>query len=810
VEGTTVDLGGVPVESVTLLDPETLEVEVGTGAPLGPADLTVLDPSGCRVTLEAALLIVNPPLVFHVDPPVVPVGRALVATALLADVTDSVTAAWLVHQDGEVRDVEWAWSQDDPARLALDLPGDLAQGTWQVAVEEQGQCPGLLSGAFTVADAPTLSIAEVEPAQAWTFDHTPVDIRSADPIPSGEVGFSDVPGVYLLPPEADGEARQVLAVRFHDTGRLTAVVPPELDPGAWDLLVVNPDGAWGLLPEAIEVTWDAPPTISSVTPATLATGGEEVIEVHGRDFRDPTVSLLCQASGSEVEVPAAVEEWSFSHIAATVSTRGLGGSLCLVTVTDDDGASARYAAISVTNPAQNLFPFEVGTDMTTPRRAPAAAAGRVTAVDRAVYALGGDGGDLGTVLDSVERAEVDLWGEMTAWVTLPEPLPEPRSLAAAATIGRFVYLVGGDDGAGPLASARRAQILDPLDVPWPESVSVASRDDAGLAPGRWSYRVAALFDESFEANPGGQSLSGEPLSVTLPDLQPGWAVELCWNAVEGAAGYRIFRGATPDAPSDTVGWLMDVAADDLCYQDEGAAVEPAVSPLPDGALGAWAALPELNVARASPCLAVAVDPRLDPEAWHLYVAGGLDPAGQPLDSVEALQITVETEAFHSAGAWEILPERLAEARSRCGGFTVDERLHTVVDPGESWVLFAGGATATHTVGSLDLGRVEAGGALSDWGEAHALTPARAGFGLAAASDFLYAFGGSQGQPSEGGVSGALEAGVPLSVHNWNSLGTSLSEPRLLPGSAQESAVIFVLGGQTDTAAATASTDLTHY
>ncbi|MFH1465323.1 MAG: hypothetical protein ABIO70_13130 [Pseudomonadota bacterium] len=809
VEGTAVEIDGVPVEAVALLDTETLQVRIGADSPLGPTDLTVIDPSGCQETLEAALEVVPAPQVFHVDPPVVPAGRALVATALLADLRGELTDAWLVEEaSGDVREVGWSWSAEEPERLRLSLPDDLAEGGWQVAIEEIGQCPGLLSAAFEVVSAPTVSIAGVDPGQAWTFDHTPVDIRTADPIPSGQVGFEDVPQVYLLPPE--GEARQTLAVRFHDRGRLTAVVPPELEAGAWDLLVVNPDGAWGLLPTAIEVTWEAPPTITSVSPATLATGSGEIFVVRGRDFRDPTVALTCQSGGVEVELAAVVEGWTFSSIAASVSTRGLGGSLCLVTVTDDDGAIARYSAISITNPAQNLFPFEAGTDMTTARRAPAAAAGRITSVNRAVYAIGGDAGDPGTALDSVERAEVDPWGELSAWAALPDPLPEPRTLAGAVTVGRFVVLVGGDDGAGPLASVRRAQILDPLEVPWPESVALDSREHGGLAPGRWSYRVAALFDGAFEANPGGQSLAGEPLSVTLPDSRAGWAVALCWSAVEGAAGYRLFRGAEPDAPSGEVAWLMDVGAEGLCFQDEGDAVEPSVVPLPDGALGAWAALAELNEARAAPCVAVAADPRLDPEAWHLYAAGGLDTSGQPLDSIEALQITVELEDFHSAGVWEVLPERLSEARARCGGYTVDERLHTVVDPGESWVIFAGGETATHTVGTLDVGRVEAGGALSDWDTGHDLTPARAGFGLAAASDFLYAFGGSQGQPSDGGVSGALEAGAPLDVHNWNSLGTSLSEPRYLPGAAQESAVIFVLGGQTSTAAATSSTDLTHY
>ena len=89
-----------------------------------------------------------------------------------------------------------------------------------------------------------------------------------------------------------------------------------------------------------------------------------------------------------------------------------------------------------------------------------------------------------------------------------------------------------------------------------------------------------------------------------------------------------------------------------------------------------------------------------------------------------------------------------------------------------------------------------------------MKPTRAGFGAAGASDFLYAFGGQKGVPHSGGTS--AEILDPPTLDNWNSLGTSMSEDRYLLGCAQESAVIFVLGGQTSSAAATNSTDYTNY
>ncbi len=114
------------------------------------------------------------------------------------------------------------------------------------------------------------------------------------------------------------------------------------------------------------------------------------------------------------------------------------------------------------------------------------------------------------------------------------------------------------------------------------------------------------------------------------------------------------------------------------------------------------------------------------------------------------------------------------------------------------------------MGTVDAGQVGAGGALVGWGEIDSMSPARSGFAVASASDFLYGFGGSNGDPSQSGVSAELGIEPLPEVRNWNSLGTSLAVARRLAGSAQESAVIFVIGGETDTEGASRSTDVTNW
>jgi hypothetical protein len=111
---------------------------------------------------------------------------------------------------------------------------------------------------------------------------------------------------------------------------------------------------------------------------------------------------------------------------------------------------------------------------------------------------------------------------------------------------------------------------------------------------------------------------------------------------------------------------------------------------------------------------------------------------------------------------------------------------------------------------VDAGQVQSGGTIADWQTSRSMSADRAGFAFAHASNFLYAFGGSNDAPSATGTSAELRVGLVPQLRNWNSLGTSLSAARHLPGSAQESAVIIVLGGETPSAGASTSTDWTRY
>ncbi len=799
-EDPIVTVGGVPAASVTFVDADTLEIVVAEGTPDGSVEVVVAGVDGCEAT--ATVEIVGEPDVFFVDPPTVYDGLSIEVTAWLADVSSEVTDVWLTDEGGTRTSLAFEWDEDDPDRVVATVPAGLAAGSYGFGFVEADGCGSELPDALTVTDELTVAVEALDPAFAWAWSHTPVQVIATDPAPAGEVGFVATPRVYVTE-VGGGSASAVEGVSFRDAGLLTATIPPGLAPGVYDVLVVNPDHTVGLLPSGLTVTEEQPPSIISVSPPGLENSVDETVRITGTSFRDPSVSLTCREDGVERTVAAEVVSSTYTSIDAVVPSTDFLEAICTVTVTNDDGTSVRWAALSIRNPAENLFPWSAGSELVEARRAPVAAAGRTTSVSRWVYAVGGDPGDAGGALTSVERAPMGVYGELGSWELLPGALPSPVTLAAGVTIGDFVYVVGGNDGTGPVANGWRAHILDPMDVPRFESLSID--DEGSIGPGEWTWRIASLYDAADETNPGGESLPGDPITVALPDVG-GLSVEIAWTPVEGAVGYRVYR--SPTADSADVEWVADTPV--ASFLDDGVATDARRSPLPEGALGEWAALPALIDAREAPCVAFAPDPIPDPVIVHLYAAGGLAPDGEPLDSVEVLDIQVVNDGEHIVGDWDDAGVELEEERWACGAWTVESSLHSVVEAGETWVYFGGGEGESRTVGDVDAGRVGEGGRLEEWQQVDSMSPARSGFGAASASDFLYAFGGQGGEASTGGVSGELGYEPVPEVRNWNSLGESLTRPRFLPGSAQESAVIVLVGGATDTETATRSTDVTNW
>ncbi|MFT4979016.1 MAG: hypothetical protein ACI8S6_004926, partial [Myxococcota bacterium] len=797
-DDTVVTVGGVEAEVISYIDSSTIVVALGAGMPSGTQDVSVTSPGGCVDTLPEALDVVSAPFAFYAAPAILPTGTTAEIEVFIANVIADIVDVWLEDDAGLRWEADWSVSAD--SSVLLTVPDNLPDGEYAVGVSLEGSCGGTSSALIEIVDTPLVALDSIDPPFAWTFDRTAVEIFTQDPVPSGMTDFSETPTATLI--SASGETTALRGIVYREAGRLTATVPDSLTPGAYDLLVENPDGSIGLLEDALSVTVDAPPTLSAVRPLSLSSSQDTEISISGQDFRDPTVSLDCRDGGVLV---GTVLSWSYGQIEAEVPSSSFGQTVCVVEVHNSDGTMGRYASVSVTNPSQNLFPWSTGSALNVARRAPAVTAGRLDPVSRYLYAIGGDDGSASGALGSIEQAEIGVYGDMGAWSLLTGALPGPVSRAGVQTIGRFVYLAGGDGGSGATDAVWRAEILSQDSAP-ELSAPTVFLGAAGLTGGDWRYAVSALYAADDDNNPGGESLASERLVLRLPPHDDAYRMVLRWSSDADAIGYRVYRSVS--ASDDTLGWIADVT--DPTFTDLGDPADASQPPLAAGALGEWAEVAAMTTPRSGACMTLAADPTPDPETLYLYVAGGEDDAGSVLDSIERLDVRVASLRQHVVGSWSEVSPTLIEARHSCGAYVVSSQYHALVEDGESWVFFAGGVDEDgRATGTVDAGQVGEGGDLEDWQESDGMSPSRAGFGAAAASDSLYAFGGQQNRASASGTSAALEEPLP-SLSNWNSLGTSLSESRLLPGSAQESSVIFVVGGETDTSGATTSTDWTNY
>ncbi|MCB9550231.1 MAG: hypothetical protein H6706_30920 [Myxococcales bacterium] len=808
-------LNDIPATAVRFIDENTLEADFANGLQPGTYDATVTSADGCQDTLPAAVEVHPTPVVFFVDPPIAYNGINLQVTIYTTGLDAAPGLVVLLGPNGEeviIEDVRPTPGR--PNKILATVPAGLPVGAWTLKVESRLGCEGELPGALAITDDLRVGLTEIDPAFASPLRATAVTLR-AEPA-DGEVGFASTPRAYLNPnpPDPDAIATALRAVVFTDPGTLTAVVPPGLRPGAYDVIVVNPDATVGLLEAGLTITAAEPPVVDAVEPASLDGNGPQVARIVGEDFDvagGVTVAMMCRTpDGMEGQADAVVLPATLTPTSVEArfpADQFPAGSVCVITLTNSDGASARYSAVSIKTPAQNLNAWRAGGEMTTPRRALGVAAGRPTRTSRFLYAIGGDAGGPASALDTVEAAPVGIFGDLGDFAPQVHALPAPRTLAGTVRVGPFLYVVGGNDGATAVDTVLRARVLDPLASPAVDDLTLVVEEDApGLGGGLWHYRIAAVFPADDPENPGGESLPGETTIVQIPQIA-GLQITLLWQPVPGASGYRVYRTAVAGDGVDTVRLVAEVV--EPRFTDAGAEAGDE-RPLPPGSLGVWHPVARLNTAREAAAVAATQDAG---GAW-LHVLGGRDAAGQPLATYEYTRITPEGDV----GAFQTGADTLAVARAEGIAVTLTHSDFTPVVEGDTWIFMGPGRTGGATFSrAVEASPVAPDGSLT-FIRTDDVNGDYAGYGGGAANGFLFVFGGRAGLPSDAGVSAELcrsaqdpgcgqAPGEPPDIRNWNNLGVRLTTPRAYMGSTQESAFFFVAGG-TDGMAALTSIDQT--
>lgn len=817
-------------------DGSSMLATLGPGAEVGTSyDVIVSNGAGCEAPPFSSVTVVPGPIMYLADPEYVYNG---INTKVTVYVTGASAApAISLIKDGEAAGTALQVAPDPQKtnRFQITIAKGTPAGDYDLVFSDETGCASELDKAIRVIDQLTIPIERVSPSFGWKSTETPITILrdKIAPAPTNKP-FIVTPRAFLNPVNAQPAdvATPLEAVAFVDSDTVTAVVPKDRPVGDYDLIVVNPDGSVGLKSLAFSVKENPPPAITTVVPASIVSATGQTMTINGTNFVASTLSMTCvDSNGALLATQPVVSANGLTcnagvcAVTATVTASPPpAGAVCVLRVTNEDGSYADFSAIGVTTPSLNLSNPKVGPDLTKGRRALVAAAGDATSAARFVYAIGGDGGDGTAPFDDIEFAAVDLFGNFKPWQPQAYKLNQARAFASVATIGRYIYVYGGSGGSGPLASTERALILSPRETPRVDITDIVPINQGGLDAGYWFYKVSALFADSDPDNPGGESLPSDEIIVKVPTF-PGKKIQLdlAWTTPVGPDGqalpniakYRIYRSAAVTSEAATQAGqevlLAEVDGATLTFSDDGTKTpDPAVKPLTTGSTGKWRLLGNLSTARQAAGGAVAVDPDpADANRRYIYALLGRGASGL-LTSYEYLDVTIDPlTGRQTPGTWKTGTGASSAGREEIGGFSVDATVHPSVQAGQTWIYLGGGkGTSKQTEGRVEAGLVGADGDLGTLDDAPGdFSASASGYGVCAANGSLFIFGGGNSGPTNSARAARITTAPNLANNAWNNEGLQMTTARYLLGSAVQSSFIFLVGGQSNTAAASKSTEL---
>lgn len=795
--------GPIPVTTVGMLD-----------------DVLLQNAPGCSAKLPAAEAISPGPSILFVDPPVVPNQISIQATVYASGISGQIKQIQVFPAGSTTPVLTFTTTSNPP--LVLDpvfanrayiplqkyIAGTqgLPAGKYDLSLNDTlSTCSAFLPGALTVVSTPKLTVTSATPAFGSAGLDTAVVLAGA--------GFVSTPRAYLSPSSGTGNAQALAAVTYTSATSLNAVVRSGLNTGQYDLVIVNPDGSFGIASKAFTVTPAnaPPPVITSIAPSSVVQATATSAVVNGSGFRTgATLGLTCYDNMGATVTGSSASVISVAGTGLSLNatiTAGGTATYCIARVTNQDGTYFDFSAVGVTNASLNLTGFKAGASLTTARRALAAVAGRPTAVARFVYAIGGDNGQDNAPKSSVEAAPTSLNGTLGSFFVLSQPLPKALSFLGATVIGRFIYAVGGFDGTAATKGVYRAEILNPLNATQFSDANITFDPTKGLGGGIYTYRIAVVLGNADANNPSGETLAGDFFPIQLPVLANGkLQVQLFWPGATGAASYKIYRSPAANAAAGTEKLLATVTHNagmtTQTFTDDGTVTPGGASPLPVGSTGTWAAMPSLGTARIGASIAAAQDPTVANQ-WYLYALGGNSgtvASPTALDTGELLPITITnsgTVQTQTAGTWIVTVNKQSKARWLAAGLPATSANNSVVTPATATFLYvaSGSSTSVTTLDkTVESSQLPTGGQPAAFTGAGTVGIQRPGYGGALVNNQLMAFGGFQaGMASTNSDSATLSS--PTTLSNFNSLGGgSLGQPRALQGTALESAFIYQLGG----------------
>lgn len=764
----------------------TLTADIPAGLTAGSYTLRVENPNGNAGAIESAVQIVPPPQLSAIEPTsgmnseTTPVALTGVSFRAAADGTQpAVTFTPVGGGTGTpISNSRLASS----TQVDADVQPGIAAGFYDVTITNPEGCSATLPNAFEVIQPLPIDLCTtVNPGFGWVNARTTVEICA----------FNDDGNGLLSTPEAfiliGGEEIPLRREAFIDAGTtstksvMTAVIPSAVDDariavgGPYDLRVINPNGAMGVITGAFQVLADPPPRIGAINPGRGDKGTVAQITIQGADFKDamqgdsvtPVLSVtLLAANGAEHACPVTAvsldtPQAGIDSVTCSMTLPGVTGGYVVRVRHEDDHSFDLFATFAVTESSRKLAQTTTPqSQLNAKRRSHAATLGLDDLENRWLYAIGGED-ETGAVLASGEVAGMSDFGQLGQWTTLPNPLPAARTGLALVRYGRWVYVIGGSpDKSAPYdptatgtaqegPTVLRARILGSDTAP--RLSTPTASDDGALDAGTYYYRVSAVMAASGD-NPGGETLASDVESIRVSATGK---VTLTWALPEGVssgadiAHYRVYRSPLPDATSNAAALLADnVAA--LTYVDDGSATpDEQVVPFQPGSLGKWVTMPDLVTPRFD---AAATVVEIDPTHIYLYVAGGrAGPAnGDVLNTLE--YIAIDPANGNLTGTWTQSASTFSK-RAEHVLVPVTHALAETVPEGVFAVAVAGGTPNARGTGgavsSIEVSVLDADvggaspGAPGAW-SATGPTGNRVGLTGIVVNDFFYAFNGWSG------------------------------------------------------------------
>jgi hypothetical protein len=792
--GAKVALGSSMAGNVVFVSATELQATFGGGntmfTPGMKYDLTVTNPDGCSDTLKDAVTAISGPILFFVDPPVVFNGITTQVTMYSTSIAPPLVSVVATPSGGGAPIMLSAViDPNHPKRILAIIPKGTAAGDYDITVTDSSGCPATLPKGLKVVDMATVMLTAMNPPFGFKDGTTDVIITA-------QGGLVATPRAYLSPHNAGMNtiATALSSVAFVDAMKLTAIVPKGIDPAAnpYDLIVVNPDNTVGVLQNAYNSEAQDTPVIDGISPGSLATPAGGTLIISGKNFRMPSVTITCQNTQPFTVMPQASTGTSITlNLAVPPFTNVVNPNFCLIRVTDgDDMSYADFSALAVSGSSGNLSAPKMGTDLPEARRALSLVGANATRAARFLYAIGGDNGMTAMPFDTVVTTTADEKGTGAAWFTQRYKLNKPRTLASATSLGRYIYVVGGNDGTNPVKTAERAMVLDPLQSPDITDIDIIPGGGMGLGGGIWYYRVAATMDPNDPDNPGGETLPSDEVTLQVPDIMQKIQITLTWKQIPGAVGYVIYRSSAAGMISGQEEELDRVMmGNTLTYTDTGKATRMGTSALVQGSTGKWRQLPDMNFNRESVGAAFGTDP-MDATKHYLYATLGKDQAA--LGSYEFLPVTVGMNGQQTiANSWSN-GAQTTQAAYQHSVFSADNAIASFVPAGTNYIYVGGGtANGANAVQFLSAGKVTAGGDLGAW-VASGTSVKSFGQGYTIAANYLYGF--CNETPSQSIFAGQITMGAAPAVANYNNNGGGTLTARYLPGTTLQGALIYLAGG----------------